>query len=936
MLRAARRSPGIRFEAEPPRLDEVLPRMDIAVLVGFAASGPVDVPVAVESVAAFEEIFGGAAPLAWDAELGVTTTTQLAPAVRAFFRGGGARCWIVRVADAAAFNYFPLTGLVRLTGGGIAPAYARSRAVGSWSDAHRVSAGITPAPLDVLGFTRTGGEATVELGPSSVGMVAAGDLLRVELGTLYVVFVAVDRVVPMVTSPPALRPHFEATGKATWFRTGVPPADPAAIGTATVYNATRTPADADETFASAPVTVLNPVDTWGAAAPPGSVALELRLPVTDAPQPGAVVSATAGAEQLWMTVDEVGIRSVDATGIARLRLGGRGLWRIASSTGGSDPSPRRAERLSLELWVREPLGRTTRIADLGLTPGHARYWRDLPDDEHRYTPPTAQDPPRRPLADAPLFPLAGAGPADAIYLPIEMLVGGERDLGAAHQPPGARERDGIAAFSPALFLDPALVASNALSLAGTAEHVRYTAQAPRRLTGLHAAFDIDEATIIAVPDASQAGWLRSVPGSPPRPRRSPPFARPDWGTFLDCRTRVIKRPRWAASLRQRGAFRFDGGTFRLDWVPGKSRDATVPPAFIVEEAHAADWSDSAPIYEGPATGLDIYGRPRGIYYFRVRATTRGRTSDWSRGLTVVVGGGEQWLTRDAQSYDPDTLLAVHRSLLRLAAARGDLIAVLGLPAHYRSDEAIAHVGSLKDPHAAVIPVSTRPDAVAYNLALDAGEARAFSFGALYHPWAGVRDASGAAPLRRISPDGIAAGLIAGRARARGVWVAPGNEPLPGVLALSPAIPRDQRDPLLDAAVNVIVEEPRGFVPLSALTLSDDRELEQINVRRLMSLLRRLALREGATYVFEPNDDALRRTVQRGFEALLTRMFERGAFAGRAATAAFQVTTSDSVNPRQQVDNGRFVVELRVAPSLPMTFLTVRLVQSGDRASVVEA
>jgi phage tail sheath protein FI len=141
--------------------------------------------------------------------------------------------------------------------------------------------------------------------------------------------------------------------------------------------------------------------------------------------------------------------------------------------------------------------------------------------------------------------------------------------------------------------------------------------------------------------------------------------------------------------------------------------------------------------------------------------------------------------------------------------------------------------------------------------------------------------------------------------------------------------------LLDASVNVISQEPRGFVPLSANTLSDDPDLTAINVRRLLSLLRRLALREGATYVFEPHDAAFRRTVQRGFETLLMRMFERGAFAGRTAPAAFQVTTSQSVNTAANVDQGRFVVELRVAPSLPMTFLTVRLVQSGDRTLVME-
>ena len=140
---------------------------------------------------------------------------------------------------------------------------------------------------------------------------------------------------------------------------------------------------------------------------------------------------------------------------------------------------------------------------------------------------------------------------------------------------------------------------------------------------------------------------------------------------------------------------------------------------------------------------------------------------------------------------------------------------------------------------------------------------------------------------------------------------------------------------LESGLNVISQEPRGFVPLSANTLSDDPDLSAITVRRLLSLLRRLALREGTTYVFEPHDATFRRTVQRGFEALLMRMFERGAFAGRTAAAAFQVTTNDSVNTPRSVEQGRFIVELRVAPSLPMTFLTVRLVQSGDRTLVLE-
>ena len=103
----------------------------------------------------------------------------------------------------------------------------------------------------------------------------------------------------------------------------------------------------------------------------------------------------------------------------------------------------------------------------------------------------------------------------------------------------------------------------------------------------------------------------------------------------------------------------------------------------------------------------------------------------------------------------------------------------------------------------------------------------------------------------------------------------------------------------------------------------------------MILLRRLALRLGETYVFEPNDDSFRRLVQRGFEAALDRMFARGAFAGRTAATSYQVVTDDSINTPTSVDQGRFIVELRVAPSLPLTFITVRLIQTNDRSLVTE-
>jgi phage tail sheath protein FI len=276
------------------------------------------------------------------------------------------------------------------------------------------------------------------------------------------------------------------------------------------------------------------------------------------------------------------------------------------------------------------------------------------------------------------------------------------------------------------------------------------------------------------------------------------------------------------------------------------------------------------------------------------------------------------------------LLAVQRAVLRLCAARGDLLAILSLPAHYNAEQAIAHVETLKAPNAPALATGA-----SVLLPLGLGEASAFSYAALYHPWVIGQHETPPGDFRAIPPDGVACGVLAQRALARGAWVAPANEVLGGVVALTPPVARQRWLDLQTSQINLLRQEPQGFVALSADTLSADEDLRPINVRRLLILLRRLALRLGATYVFEPNDDAFRRLVQRGFEALLDTMFERGAFAGATPATAFQVVTSQTLNTPRSVDQGRFIVELRVRPSLPMTFLTVRLVQSGDHLVITE-
>ena len=80
-----------------------------ATIIGFAASGPLDIPVAIEDEAQFAAIFGPDLPLAWDPERGEMETACLAPAVRSFFRNGGLRAWVVRATNLRASQYAAVT-----------------------------------------------------------------------------------------------------------------------------------------------------------------------------------------------------------------------------------------------------------------------------------------------------------------------------------------------------------------------------------------------------------------------------------------------------------------------------------------------------------------------------------------------------------------------------------------------------------------------------------------------------------------------------------------------------------------------------------------------------------------------------------------------------------------------------------------------------------
>jgi hypothetical protein len=831
---------------------------------------------------------------------------------------GGRRCWVVRTADheMARSNLFPMPGLMqaRIYEDGrvdLRPAFAQARSEGRWSDSVRMGAAliVQPVVLQASPVSAPGG-ALALLG---AGVVRPGDLLRLRYTKAgLTALLAVDTAAP---SGAALR----MSGRALWFAQVVGADSPGPATSVTLYNDPKGRA----------ATLVRPVEINQ----DGSIRIVLPLKLPDAPPPGALLRIDS-AEPIWMLVQDAHEYTGEAPEQPAIEVVGTGL-RCLSMPPDLPAEMPLCERLTLELHARVGDADPLRLGELDFVPGAPRFWGALPSDAQLFDADESELRERHAelwrAASAPRFPVAGGEQPAGFTFPFEMQLFPEYFLRPAIPEGSALQRDGLEHFAAGLFLDDSLDDALTAELMSRADYIRYLAREPRKLRGIHAALAIEEATLIAVPDAAHRGWEEVLAeGMPPAKALDPllrpswwhfqgcdpvvkPVREPEWGNFLDCSIAIIAPPELTSDSPDAS------GTFTLAWTT-PAPDAVA----ILEEATRPDFSDAVEIYQGTDTHLTLYGRSPGEYYYHVRVVVEPNTSDWSAGWPVRVGEGGGWRVRSLVRGFSFELLAVHRALLRLCAARGDLFAVLSLPEHFREDDAIAHVAALRP---SAIPIFGPGD---NTPPLGFGEALALSYSALYHPWLIGRE--NGQQLRRTPPDGTVCGMMARRALARGAWVAPANERLSGVVALTPPIERRRWLDLQSAQVNLIRNEPYGFVTLSADTLSSDPDLLAVNVRRLLILLRRLALRMGAGFVFEPNDDLFRRLVQRELEAVLTDLFARGAFAGDQPDNAYQVVLSGLP---QDIDAGRLIVDIKIAPSLPMTFLTIRLVQTGGRSVVTE-
>lgn len=201
-----------------------------------------------------------------------------------------------------------------------------------------------------------------------------------------------------------------------------------------------------------------------------------------------------------------------------------------------------------------------------------------------------------------------------------------------------------------------------------------------------------------------------------------------------------------------------------------------------------------------------------------------------------------------------------------------------------------------------------------------------SYAALYHPWIEIFD-----PLAKkntaIPPSGSVAGIFARSDNSRGVHKAPANETLRACVGLDCMYNKGEQDILNPKGVNLIRSFPgQGIRVWGARTASSDPSWKYVNVRRLFIFLEESIKANTNWVVFEPNDELLWVRVKRTIDVFLNTVWRSGALAGGSPAEAFFVNVGRETMTQDDINNGRLICVIGVAPVKPAEFVIFRITQ----------
>jgi uncharacterized protein len=200
------------------------------------------------------------------------------------------------------------------------------------------------------------------------------------------------------------------------------------------------------------------------------------------------------------------------------------------------------------------------------------------------------------------------------------------------------------------------------------------------------------------------------------------------------------------------------------------------------------------------------------------------------------------------------------------------------------------------------------------------------YAAFYYPWLNVIDGQ-TDTERLIPPGGHIAGIYARSDIERGVFKAPANEVVRGIIGLQFTVTKGDQEILNPRGVNCI--RPfigRGIRVWGARTTSIDPMWRYVNVRRLFIYLEESIRRDTQWVVFEPNNEQLWDRVRQTCTDFLTTVWRDGGLMGRTREEAFFVKCDRTTMTENDIETGRIIIVIGVAPVRPAEFVIFRISQ----------
>ena len=186
-------------------------------------------------------------------------------------------------------------------------------------------------------------------------------------------------------------------------------------------------------------------------------------------------------------------------------------------------------------------------------------------------------------------------------------------------------------------------------------------------------------------------------------------------------------------------------------------------------------------------------------------------------------------------------------------------------------------------------------------------------------------------LTACPPSGAIAGIYALVDSTRGVWKAPANVSLAGVIEPTYYFDTDDTDnlnvdPVAGKSINAIrAFSGKGTLVWGARTLSgNDNEWRYISVRRFFNMVEESVKKSTYWAVFEPNDANTWVKVRGMIENYLTQKWREGALTGATTKEAFFVRCGLGVTMNaQDILNGYMNVEIGMAAVRPAEFIVLK-------------